>query len=296
MRVFVTGATGFIGSAIVQELIAGGHEVVGLARNDDNAASLAKAGVKAHRGELSDTQSLAAGARASEGVIHTAFNHDFSNFMANIETDRLAVEALAGALEESGKPLIISSGTLMVSHAHPATEEDGPAGPGVPRGASEEAVRSAAARGVRAAIVRLAPSVHDRTRAGLVTMMFQIAREKGYSAYVGDGANRWPAVHRLDAARLFVLGLERAAAGTRLHAAAEEVPLRAIAEAVGEAVGVPTRGITAEEAGAHFGWFGPFIGIDNSTSSTLTRQRLGWRPREVGLLEDIRATELAPAG
>jgi nucleoside-diphosphate-sugar epimerase len=270
--------------------------VVGLARNDDNAASLAKAGVKAHRGELSDTQSLTAGARASEGVIHTAFNHDFSNFMANIETDRLAVEALAGALEESGKPLIISSGTLMVSHAHPATEEDGPAGPGVPRGASEEAVRSAAARGVRAAIVRLAPSVHDRTRAGLVTMMFQIAREKGYSAYVGDGANRWPAVHRLDAARLFVLGLERAAAGTRLHAAAEEVPLRAIAEAVGEAVGVPTRGITAEEAGAHFGWFGPFIGIDNSTSSTLTRQRLGWRPREVGLLEDIRATELAPAG
>jgi nucleoside-diphosphate-sugar epimerase len=296
MRVFVTGATGFIGSAIVQELIAGGHEVVGLARNDDNAASLAKAGVKAHRGELSDTESLAAGARASEGVIHTAFNHDFANFFANIETDRLAVEALVGALEGSGKPLIISSGTLMVSHASPATEEHGPAGPGVPRGASEEAVRSASERGVRGAIVRLSPSVHDQTRAGLVTMMFEIARQKGYAAYVGDGANRWPAVHRLDAARLYVLGVEKAAAGTRLHAVAEEVPLRTIAEAVGEAVGVPTRSITAEEAPAHFGWFGPFVGIDNSTSSALTRQRLGWRPREVGLLEDIRASELVTAG
>jgi nucleoside-diphosphate-sugar epimerase len=285
MRVFVTGATGFIGSAIVQDLIAGGHEVVGLARSDDNAASLAKAGVKAHRGELSDTESLAAGARASEGVIHTAFNHDFSNFLANIETDRLAIEAMVGAIEGSGKPIVTASGTLMASHVSPATEEDGPAGPGVPRSAAE------------AMVLRLSPTVHDKTRAGLVTMMFEIARQKGYSAYVGDGANRWPAVHRLDAARLFVLGLEKAAAGTRLHAAAEEgIPLRAIAEAVGEALGVPTRSITAEEAPAHFGWFGPFAGIDNLTSSTLTRERLGWRPREVGLLEDIRASELVTAG
>jgi nucleoside-diphosphate-sugar epimerase len=296
MRVFVTGATGFIGSAIVQDLIAGGHEVVGLARSDDNAASLAKAGVKAHRGELSDTESLAAGARASEGVIHTAFNHDFSNFLANIETDRLAIEAMVGAIEGSGKPIVTASGTLMASHVSPATEEDGPAGPGVPRSAAEAMVLDPA-RGVRGAIVRLSPAVHDKTRAGLVTMMFEIARQKGYSAYVGDGANRWPAVHRLDAARLFVLGLEKAAAGTRLHAAAEEgIPLRAIAEAVGEALGVPTRSIPAEEAPAHFGWFGPFAGIDNLTSSTLTRERLGWRPREVGLLEDIRASELVTAG
>jgi nucleoside-diphosphate-sugar epimerase len=290
MRVFVTGATGFIGSAIVQELLDGGHQVIGLARSDESAAALAKWGAEVHRGELTDTDSLIAGARASEGVIHTAFVHDFANFMANIELDRRAVEAMAGALEGSGKPLIIASGTLMASHASPATEETPPASPDAPRAGSE--VRVLTAPGVRGAIVRLAPAVHDRTRAGLITSMIAIAREKGFSAYVGEGENRWPAVHRLDAARLFVAGLERATPGTRLHAVAEEgVSLRAIAEAVGEGLGVPVRSIAAQDAPAHFGWFGAFAGIDNLTSSAITRQATGWAPREAGLLADLRMTD-----
>jgi nucleoside-diphosphate-sugar epimerase len=290
MQVFVTGATGFIGSAVVQELLNTGHRVVGLARSDEAAAALAKWGALAHRGELTDTDSLMAGARASDGVIHTAFVHDFSTFAANIELDRRAVDAMAGALEGSGKPMVIASGTLMASHVRPATEEVAPAGPDVPRAASEERVLTAP--GVRGAIVRLAPSVHDRTRAGLVTYMIDIAREKGFSAYVGEGDNRWPAVHRLDAARLFVAALERARPGARLHAVAEEgIPLRSIAEAVGEGLGLPVRSLAAEDAPAHFGWFGGFVGVDNPTSSALTREATGWAPREAGLLADIRKSD-----
>jgi nucleoside-diphosphate-sugar epimerase len=290
MRVFVTGATGFIGSAVVQNLLDAGHSVVGLARSDEAAGALAKLGVEVRRGELTDPEGLAAGARDSDGVIHTAFIHDFSNFMANIEIDQRAVEALVGALEGSNKPLVIASGTLMVSHAHPATERDAPASPQAPRAASEITVIEAAARGVRGAVVRLTPPVHDQTRAGLITYLIAAAREKGVSAYVGDGQNRWPAVHRLDAARLFWLALEKAPPGSRLHAVAEEgIPMRTIAEAIGEGLGLPVRSLTLEESTAHFGWMSGFVGQDNLTTSAITRETLGWKPREVGLLADLSA-------
>jgi nucleoside-diphosphate-sugar epimerase len=287
MRVFVTGATGFIGSAVVQNLLLDGHEVVGLARNDASATALAALGVGAHRGDITDPDSLVAVARASDGVIHTAFVHDFSNFAANVETDRRAVEALVGALKGSGKPLVIASGTLMVSHARPATEAVAPLSPEMPRAASEFMVVDPA-NGLRGSVVRLAPAVHDVTRAGLVTMLFDLARAKGVSAYVGEGANLWPAVHRLDAARLFNLALERAEPGTRLHAAAEQITSRTIAEAIGEALGVPVRSITPEAAPAHFEAFAGFVGMDNPTSSALTRETFGWRPEGNSLLEDIR--------
>jgi nucleoside-diphosphate-sugar epimerase len=288
MRVFVTGATGFIGSAIVQDLINTGHQVLGLARNDAGADALARLGVDVHRGELSDTESLAAGARDCDGVIHMAFIHDFSAFAASVETDRRAVEALAGALEGSGKPLVIASGTLMVSHARPGTERDGPLSVDVPRAASEAIVLAAAGRGVRGSVVRLAPSVHDRRKQGLVTQLIALAREKRISAYVGDGANRWPAVHRLDAARLSQLALERAEPGSRLHAVAEEgIPMRAIAEAIGKGLDVPVRSIAPEDATAHFGLTALFVTLDNPTSSTLTREAMGWQPQEHGLLTGL---------
>jgi len=290
MRVFVTGATGFIGSAIVQDLIATGHQVVGLARSDEAADALARLGVEAHRGDLSDPESLAAGARASDGVIHTAFVHDFSNFAANVETDRRAVEAMVRAMVGSDKPLVIASGTLMASHARPATELDAPVSLDIPRAASEAMLLTAP--GVRGAVVRLAPAVHDLTRAGLITGMIPAFREAGVAAYVGEGANLWPAVHRLDAARLFCLALERAKPGSRLHAAAEEgISLRAIAETIGEAFGLPVRSVTAEEAPAYFGLFAPFVGLDNPTSSAITRETMGWRPRDAGLLADMRASK-----
>jgi len=288
MRVFVTGATGFIGSAIVQELIAAGHQVLGLARSDASAGALAQIGVEAHRGDLSDTESLAAGARACDGVIHTAFIHDFSQFEANVETDRRAVEALAGALEGSDKPLVIASGTLMVAHAHPATERDAPMSLAMPRAASEATVLAAARRGVRGSVVRLPPTVHGAGDHGFVPRLIAAAREKGVSPYVGDGENRWPAVHRLDAARLFHLALERAEPGSRLHAAAEEgIPMRTIAQAIGQGLGVPVRSLAGEEAPAHFGFLAAFVAMDNPTSSALTRQTLRWDPREAGLLTDM---------
>ncbi|HEY3889077.1 MAG TPA: SDR family oxidoreductase [Caulobacteraceae bacterium] len=287
MRVFVTGATGFIGSAVVQNLMRDGHQVVGLARSDASAAALAALGVEAHRGDITDPDSLVAVARASDGVIHTAFVHDFSNFAANVEIDRLVLEALVGALRGSGKPLVIASGTLMVSHARPATEKDAPLSNDMPRAASEAMVL-APENGLRGSVVRLAPAVHDLTRAGLVSMLVDQARAKGVSPYVGEGRNLWPAVHRLDAARLFNLALERAEPGTRLHAAAEELSSRAIAEAIGEALGVPVRSIAPEDAPAHFETIAAFVGLDNPTSSALTRQTFGWRPEGNDLLADIR--------
>jgi nucleoside-diphosphate-sugar epimerase len=287
MRVFVTGATGFIGSAIVQNLLGAGHQVLGLARSDQSVDALAQAGVEGHRGNLTDTDSLVAGARACDGVIHTGFIHDFSQFMANVEVDRRALEAMVGALEGTGKPMVIASGTLMVSHARPATENDAPLSVEAPRAASEAMVLEAP--GVRGSIVRLPPPVHDLTRAGLLTMMAASAREKGVSAYVGDGANVWPSVHRLDAARLFCLALEKAPPGSRLHAVAEEgIPMRTIAEAMGEGLGVPARSIAPEEAAAHFETMAMFVGLDNPSSSAITRELLGWSPREVGLLSDLR--------
>ena len=291
MRVFVTGATGFIGSAIVRELLTAGHKVLGLARNAAAAGTLARLGVEAHRGELSDTASLAAGARECEGVIHTAFIHDFSAYDAAVDTDRRAVEALAGALEGSGKPLVVTSGTLILAMLAPGrsgTEEDTPA-PGAPRAASELAVQAAAGRGVRASVVRLSPTVHGAGDHGFVPSLIDIARRTGIAAFVGDGANRWPAVHRLDAARLFRLALETAAPGARLHGVAEEgVPMRAIAQTIGTGLGLPVRSLTADEAQAHFNWFARFVAIDNPTSSTLTRSSLGWRPQEPELLTDMR--------
>lgn len=290
MRVFVTGATGFIGAAVVRELLAAAHTVLGLARGDAAATALAQAGVEAHRGELADTDSLAAGARACEGVIHLAFIHDFSRYEANAETDRQALRAMADALEGSGKPLVATSGTTVLAPGRLGTEEDAasPDGPGAIRAASEVAL-AAADRGVRASVVRLPPTVHGAGDHAFVPALIDIARRTGVAAFVGDGANRWPAVHRLDAARLFRLALEHAAPGSRLHGAAEEgIPMRAIADTIGAGLGVPVRSLTADEAGAHFDWLAGFVAIDNPTSSALTRDSLGWRPQEPGLLTDMR--------
>ncbi len=288
MRVFVTGATGFIGSAIVQDLIGAGHQVLGLARSDASADALTQLGVEAHRGDLADLDSLVAGVRACDGVIHTAFVHDFSQYMANIETDRRAVEAMTGALEGSGKPMTIASGTLMVRADRLATELDAPPSPDAPRAASEVMVL-APGRGIRGSIVRLPPTVHGAGDHGFMSWMINAAREKGVSPYVGDGESRWPAVHRLDAARVFRLAAERAEPGTRLHAVAEEgVRMRAIAETIGAGLGVPVRSITPEEAPAHFGFLGMFVGADNPTSSALTRNALDWSPQGPDLLTDLR--------
>jgi nucleoside-diphosphate-sugar epimerase len=291
MRVFLTGATGFIGAAIVRELLAAGHEVLGLARSDDAANTLARLGVAAHRGELSDTDSLAAGARACEGVIHTAFIHDFSAYAAAAETDRRAVEALASALEGSGKPFVVTSGTALLAPGRIGTEEDAPA-PGSAAGlraASEATALAAAGRGVRVSVVRLPPSVHGLSDHGFVPALIDIARRTGVSAFIDDGANRWPAVHRLDAARLFRLALEKAAPRLRLHGVAEEgVALCAIAQAIGAGLGVPVRSLAKDEARTHFDWLAGFVAIDNPTSSALTRAALGWCPEESGLLTDIK--------
>jgi nucleoside-diphosphate-sugar epimerase len=292
MRVFVTGATGFIGQIVVEDLKGAGHQVVGLARSDEGAAKLAAQGVEVRRGDLSDPQGLAQGAREADGVIHTAFIHDFSKFMENIEIDRRATEAMLDALAGSGKPFVGSSGTAMIpASGRPVAEHDAPiaAGPAAGRGLTETLSLAAADRGVRSSVVRLAPSVHDVGRQGLVSQLGQIARATGVSGYVGDGANRWPAVHRLDAARLFRLALENAKPGARLHAVAEEgVPLKAVAEAVGESVGVPTRSFAPEEAAAQFGWLAMFVMADNIASSTATQETFGWRPTHPGVLAGIR--------
>lgn len=289
MRVFVTGATGFIGSAVVAELLATGHEVLGLARNDASAQALAATGAGVHRGDLSDIASLVAGAKACDGVIHTAFVHDFSKFLENIETDRRAVEAMAAALEGSDKPLVIASGTLMVARDGVATETDTPASPGG-RGDSETIVLGAAARGVRGAVVRLPPTVHGAGDKGFIPWMVNMARKHGSAAYVGDGSNHWPAVHRLDAAKAFCLAVEKAPAGTALHAVAEEgVRMRDIAETIATGLGLPARSVApGEEAMAALEFLGMFAGVDNRTSSARTRQVLGWSPTGPDLLTDIR--------
>jgi nucleoside-diphosphate-sugar epimerase len=289
MRVFLTGASGFIGSAVIEELKAAGHEVLGLARNDANAAKLATEGVAVHRGDLSEPQTLAAGAAACDGTIHCAFIHDFSQYVENIAIDRRAVEAMLAAMEGSGKPFILTSGTLMADPGREATEEDGASteGPGAGRGATELVVEDYARRGVRAMIVRL-PQVHDRERQGLVSYAIDLAREKGVSAYVGDGANRWAAAHVSDVARLYRLALEKGQAGARYHAVGESgVPMREVAEAVGKRLGLPAVSIPPEEAPGHFGFLAMFAGRDAPTSSRLTQERLGWKPTGPGLVEDL---------
>lgn len=292
MRVFVTGATGFIGSAIAQDLLTSGHQVLGLSRNGKAAELLARSGAEVHHGELTDTASLAAGARACDGVIHTAFIHDFSQYAANAEIDRSASDDMARALEDSGKPLVAVSVTTLLAPGRSGTEEDVPVNIGIPRAASEVTVLAAADRGVRASVVRLPASVHGMGDRGFVHSLIGIARRAGVAAYIGDGTNRWPAVHRMDAARLFRLALESAAPGTQLHAVAEKgVPMREIAETIGIGLGIPVRGITAEEAPAHFDWMARFAAIDNPISSERTSNLLGWRSREAGLLMDMRSSD-----
>ncbi|GHI09983.1 3-beta hydroxysteroid dehydrogenase [Streptomyces cellostaticus] len=289
MRVFVTGATGFIGSAVVPELVAAGHEVVGLARSDEAEASLKSAGAGAHRGSLDDPEGLARAAAAADGVVHLAFIHDFTDIYAAGATDLRAIEAIGAALAGSHKPFLVTSGTAIARAEGVITEADGPA-PGLHRTASEQAALALAERGVRVSLVRLAASVHGRGDHAFVPRLIDIAREKGVAAYLGDGTNRWPGVHRLDAARLYRLALESAPAGTRLHANDEEgVPFRDIAAVIGRHLGVPVGSVPAEQAEDHFGWLGRFAGVDNPTSSALTRRLLGWEPREPGLLADLDA-------
>jgi nucleoside-diphosphate-sugar epimerase len=290
MRVFVTGATGFIGSAIVQELFQAGHQVLGLARNDAGADALKRLNVEVHRGDLADTETLASAARASDGVIHTAFIHDFSNMAAAGQTDRIAIEVFGDALANTGKPLVVTSGVAHLKPGQIGTESDTPDGSSSSshRIASEVTTLALAARGVRAALVRLPPSVHGDGDRGFVPALIRVTREKATSAYVGEGANRWPAVHRLDAANLFRLVLEKGIAGARYHGVAEEgIAARDIATVIGRRLNVPVVSKTRAQIAEHFGWIGNFFAIDCPASSTLTRETLGWRPIQAGLIADL---------
>jgi nucleoside-diphosphate-sugar epimerase len=289
MRVFVTGATGFIGSAVVRELLDAGHTVVGLARSDEAAASLVAAGAEVHRGDLNDLESLRKGAIAADGVIHTAYNHDFTaSRLDAAAADRLAIEAMGEALVGSGRPLVITSGTGVRAPGQIATEDTTPSSDLAGRGANELVALRFAERGVRASVVRFPPSVHGRGDHGFVPILINVARTKGVSAYPGDGSNRWPAVHRLDAAHLFRLAVESARAGVRLHGVGDEgIPVRRIAEAIGRGLDSPVRSIPPDEAADHFGFLGPFFSLDCPASSALTEQWLGWHPVQPGLIADL---------
>ncbi|UAJ10036.1 SDR family oxidoreductase [Polymorphobacter megasporae] len=293
MRVFLTGATGFIGSHVIPELIDAGHHVVGLTRSDAGARKLEAAGVEVHRGTLEDPASVAAGAETADAVVHAAFDHDFNNFIANCEKDRRVIEAIGDVLAGSDRPFLITSGVGLGSSGpgQLATEDVMNRNYANPRRVSEVTGEAVAQRGVSVAAVRL-PQVHDPVKQGLITWAIDIARDKGVSAYVGDGTNRFAAAHVSDVARLYRLALDHHRAGARWHAVAEEgVAMRDVAEAVGAGLGVPVKSLTPDEAMAHFGWFGAFVGMDMSASSALTRERLGWNPTGPGLIADLHAMD-----
>jgi nucleoside-diphosphate-sugar epimerase len=290
MRVFVTGASGFVGSAVVEDLIAAHHQVLGLARSDASSAKVASLGAEVQRGDLDDLEGLRRAAGSCDGVIHTAFIHDFANFAAAAQSDVDAIQALGEELAGSQRPFVVTSGTALVAPGRVVTEKDVP-DPALltawPR-RSEEVAATFVGRGVRAAMVRLPPSVHGHGDHGFVPMLIAIAREKGVSAYVGDGSNRWPAVHRLDAASVFRLAVEKGAAGSRFHALGDDgIAFREIAGVIGAQLGLPVVSKSAEEAAEHFGWLARFAAIDAPASSALTEQWLGWHPIHVGLLEDL---------
>jgi len=298
MRVFVTGATGNVGSRVVTDLIAAGHQVIGLCRSDAKAPALAATGAEVYRGSIAEPESLKDGAARSDGVIHLAFNHDFSRFVQNCEDDRRVVATLGSVLKGSDRPLIVTSGTPIANTVpgEPAKEDNPTVGSNVhPRAASEEAAEAVAAEGVNVSVVRL-PQVHDPVTQGLITPAIMMYREKGVCAYVGDGRNRWPAAHVVDVACLYRLAIEKAERGAKYHAVAEEgVPMRDIAEAIGRRLSLSVKSIAPAEAPAYFGWLAMFAGHDMPASSAQTRKKLGWAPTGPGLIEDLERLEVPGA-
>jgi nucleoside-diphosphate-sugar epimerase len=288
MRVFVTGASGWIGSAVVPELLESGHEVEGLARSDESAAAIVAAGAEAYRGSLDDPADLRDGLERCDGVVHLGYNHDFSDMEGAARTDRAVIEVIGSVLKHSDRPFVVAGGVLGLSRGRVATEDDVPDATLHPRIANVAWTLSLAGEGVRSACVRFAPTVHGDGDHGFIATLVAIARAKGASGYIGDGANRWSAVHRFDAARLVRLALDGAPAGTSVHAVAEEgIATRAIAEAIGAGLGVPVVSVPNEEAGQHFGWMARMFGADASASNTITREMLGWDPTHQGLLTDL---------